>query len=75
MSNRAGSCHYGSAFFVQKIFCGDQQIDNVYDVKSIEKYEFPENEYIYWWIYLLGKKVKRKRFFEDNIYDVEPLET
>ena len=50
-------------------------IDNVYDVKSIETYGFPENEYIYWWIYLLGKKVKRKRFFEDNIYDVEPLET
>ena len=38
--NRAGPYH-GSAFFVQKNFCGDQKIDNV---KPIETYGARKNK-------------------------------
>ena len=43
---------------------------NFFDVKSIEIYGFPKNEYIYWWIYLLGKYAKKMGFIKDNVYDI-----
>ena len=43
---------------------------NFFDVKSIETYGFPKNEYIYWWIYLFGKDTRKEHISKvfDNQY-------